>query len=81
LYIDETIWNWGGGFTIGFQRTLLDIIHLDVYAGGGIQWSEIDFSYSPLIQSTRPLNEYQDIYTPGYEGIMPKFGIQIGITL
>lgn len=61
------------GFTLGLQKTLWEIIFLDVYFGGGVKISDAeddgDFYYDP------------DLTQPGYEGIFPRIGAKIGVRL
>jgi len=79
-----SIGNWGAGFTIGFQRVLWEIIILDAYIGGGMQWSDvIGQTYGP------PSTYYPEYFfspnynftDPEFNGILPKAGIHIGIAL
>lgn len=75
---DENIGNWGFGFTIGYQTTLWQVLFLETFMGGGIQFSDI-------IQTgkTPGPSSFDDsgINDPDYKGILPKFGILIGIGL
>jgi hypothetical protein len=62
------------GFTLGLQKTLWQIVFMDVYFGGGIKMSDggkpsDDYYYDPGITE------------PGYEGIFPKVGVKIGVGL
>jgi len=66
----------GGGFTIGLQRTFWDVITLDVFAGGGLRYSHIN------IVSDQFSNEiFTTVTGPGFSGIFPRIGFNIGITL
>ena len=71
--------NWGFGFTLGVQRTVWNIVFLEAFIGGGLQWSDIT-EYSPNLPYVY-YGEYYGITNPGYQGILPKFGLQIGIGL
>jgi hypothetical protein len=80
LYVQESIGNWGAGFIIGMQRTLWNVLYIDMYIGSGLQWADV------IRRETPPSSGYQhypyrDITTPGYQGILPKFGIQIGVPM
>jgi len=78
--MEESIGNWGTGFTIGVHRTLWNVLYIDAYIGGGIQWSDvIRMSNSNL--SNYNYSSYSGITDPAYQGIMPKFGLQLGIAL
>jgi hypothetical protein len=80
ITINETTSNIGTGFTIGVHRTLWNVFFIDAYIGGGVQWSDVNRTTTPSI----PINGYYgyyDITDPGYQGIMPKFGLQVGIAL
>jgi hypothetical protein len=80
ITIDESTSNVGTGFTIGVHRTLWNVLFIDAYIGGGVQWSDVNRTTTPSI----PVNGYYGYYyitDPGYQGIMPKFGLQVGIVL
>jgi hypothetical protein len=80
ITITESVGNIGTGFTIGVQRTLWNVLFIDAYIGGGLQWSVIDRTTTPVMV----LNDYYGYYSitdPAYQGIMPKFGLQLGIAL
>lgn len=86
--IEQSIANWGTGFVIGFQRTFWEVLYLDVYAGGGIQWADVVTVDRSEPASTTPTNYYTPTYyitdssisSPSYQGIMPKFGFTLGVT-
>ncbi|MBL7856876.1 MAG: hypothetical protein JNM57_04240 [Cyclobacteriaceae bacterium] len=64
------------GFTIGYQKTLWQILLLDVYVGGGVKFTDIEYP------DGQPVYEpYYDVFDPGYSGIYPKIGAKIGIGL
>lgn len=65
------------GFTIGFQKTLWQVILLDAYVGGGIKFSDVEYLTAP----PAGYKPYYDIFDPGYSGIYPKIGVKIGIGL
>ncbi len=72
--------NWGAGVTIGWQRVIWSRLFIDVFVGGGAQWSDIIFttfgssSISILRKSFQ--GDFTDVY---YQGIMPKMGIHFGL--
>jgi hypothetical protein len=71
ITINETVRNYGGGFVIGLRYTYYAKLSVDMYAGGGMQFSEIDGDKG----------RYENIFDYGYTGIMPKIGMRIGIVL
>ena len=74
----ESIGNWGLGFTIGYQKTLWQVIFLEAFIGGGVQWSDrIAMGLQPDVL----YNDYEGINHPAYKGILPKIGLNIGIGL
>lgn len=81
INIHESIGNWGTGFVIGVHRTLWNVLFIDAYLGGGIQWSDVIRSVIPPNILNYSYGSYYGIGSPGYQGIMPKFGIQLGIPL
>lgn len=74
----EDIVNGGFGFTIGYQRTLWQVIFLEAFIGGGIQ-----FARSHYTGTTGYADEFTGygISEPSYQGIQPKIGLNIGIGL
>jgi hypothetical protein len=80
-YLHESAKNLGTGFIIGVQRTLWSVLFIDAYLGGGIQWSDVSKNIVTAPGTTIDYYNYNDITSPGYQGIMPKFGLQIGIAL
>ncbi len=82
VYIHESVGNWGTGFTIGVQRTLWSVLFIDAYIGGGIQWSDITQTITAAPGTN--LNDYysyRSVTSPSYQGVFPKFGVQLGIAL
>jgi hypothetical protein len=77
--VREEVSNMGFGFTLGVNRTLWKVLFIDAYIGGGLQFANQTLS-EPL-----PPNAfygfYNDITDPGYQGILPKFGLLIGVRL
>jgi hypothetical protein len=64
------------GFTLGLQRTLFEVLFLDIYVGGGIKFPSITYS-----QANHPDQSNYDIMSPGYSGIYPAIGVKVGIRL
>lgn len=74
----ESIGNYGFGFTIGYQKTLWQVVFLEAFVGGGIQFAD------RVITGNKPepgFFDYSGIADPGYKGILPKIGLHIGIGL
>ena len=74
----EKILSVSTGLTIGFQKTLWQILLLDVYVGGGYKFSDIDVTG---YLSQPDWDTDQGIFGPGYTGVYPKMGVKIGIGL
>jgi hypothetical protein len=75
--IDETITTIDPGFTIGWQRTIFDVLFLDVYVGGGIKIASINTT-----GGVRDSDPYDfDLLHPGYDGIHPVVGVKLGVGL
>lgn len=75
---DERIINYGFGFTMGYQKSLWQVIFLEAFIGGGIQFA------NETVSGTEPEHDffkYTGIGAPGYKGILPKIGVHIGIGL
>jgi hypothetical protein len=66
------------GFTIGLQRTFWKVLVMDVFAGGGFQkgWSEA--SQATPIRWTFNNDRFSG---PGYTGVLPKIGFNLGLVL
>jgi len=77
--VDDQVVNWGTGFTIGVHRTLWRVLFIDAYIGGGIQWSDFNRKFNPSLPMS--YSSYSGITSPGYQGIMPKFGVSLGVAL
>ena len=80
-YLEDYIFNYGGGFTIGYHRTFWKALFFDAYVGGGIQLSEIDRKLDPINTSDYYYSSYNGVASPGYQGIVPRFGIALGVAL
>jgi hypothetical protein len=71
-----TFKSFGAGFYMGLQKTLWEVVLMDIYVGGGIKMTEANRSAD--------YNDYyydEDLFDPGFEGIYPKIGIKFGIGL
>lgn len=75
---EDHVGNWGGGFTIGYQRTFWQVIFVEAFVGGGLQFS--DRILTGKLPSTPDYSHY-GIADPYYRGILPKIGLNIGIGL
>jgi hypothetical protein len=77
----EHIGNYGGGFMIGYQKTLWDVIFLEGYVGGGVQFADrVVKERDPASTSVFDV-EYSGVLHPAFQGIMPKIGFTIGLAL
>jgi len=65
------------GFAIGYQRTFWQMIFIDVYVGGGVKFSDVQYLDTPPAD----YDPHYDVLDPGYSGIYPKIGVKIGIGL
>lgn len=73
----HSLTNGGVGFIMGYQRTLWQVVFLEAFLGGGIQFAGHDVSGA--LSPDYLMNDA--ITDPGYEGIIPKMGLTIGIGL
>ncbi len=62
----EYINSYGGGIVFGFKMIIVKRLVFDVYLGGGIRITDDKD------------NHWDGIMEPGYNGIAPKFGLDIG---
>jgi hypothetical protein len=76
---EEQVVNFGLGFTIGYQKTLWQVMFLEGFVGGGIQFA--DRKVSGNIPPNHTYYGYDGIIDPGYRGILPKIGLTIGLGL
>jgi len=74
----ENIANGGFGFTIGYQKTLWQVIFLEAFVGGGVQLSSS--RYTGMNGNAEDFRD-EGITSPLYRGILPKIGLHIGIGL
>jgi hypothetical protein len=75
---EEHTGNWGGGFTIGYQQTLWQVVFVEAFIGGGLQFSD---RITTGMVPDQSYFYYDSIWNPYYRGILPKFGLNIGIGL
>ena len=75
---NEKVTNGGFGFTIGYQKTLWQVIFLEAFVGGGVQFADKTRSG---VSPNPDYYDYEGITDPGYKGILPKIGLHIGIGL
>jgi hypothetical protein len=62
---------FSGGFSIGWQFVLWKAITADVYVGGALRLSKYD--------GDATFTKYKQLQNIDYSGIMPNFGVKIGI--
>ena len=69
------------GVLLGGQLAF-GIVHLDLYLGGGVRLATVERDitldgndYTPQYYS------YGDIFSPSYRGVVPKMGLNIGVSL
>jgi hypothetical protein len=74
-YLDKNV---ALGFAIGLQRTFWKVLVIDVFAGGGFQkgWSEA--SPATPVRWTFSNDRFSG---PGYTGILPKVGFNLGLMI
>ena len=75
---EDHVGNWGGGFTMGYQKTVWQVIFLEAFIGGGLQFSD---RITTGMLPDESYFYYDGILDPYYRGILPKFGLNIGIGL
>ena len=69
--------NMAGGFMIGIQRIYWKVLSLDAFIGAGYQVGHQKFTGNP----TEWASYVYDFTEPHYYGILPKFGLNIGLKL
>ncbi len=62
---------FSGGFSIGWQFVLWKAITADVYVGGALRLSKYD--------GDATFTKYKQLQNIDYSGVMPNFGVKIGI--
>ncbi|MEZ4972029.1 MAG: hypothetical protein R2820_01895 [Cyclobacteriaceae bacterium] len=78
--IHESVANWGTGFTIGIQQVFWQILTVDAFVGGGIQWSDVIRTGNEPPQNLYVSPSYSRD-DPRFNGILPKVGVQLGVML
>ncbi len=72
--VEETeLWSFSPSFTLGIQKTIWQIIHLDMFVGGALG--------IPVYPDNAAKVEYPEIVDPSFKGIYPKIGVKIGVGL
>lgn len=74
----ENIANVTTGFTLGIQRVFWNTLFVDVYIGGGFQYANVVRTGN---QPPQGYSDYYEIGAPGYSGIVPRFGLLVGMGL
>ena len=69
-----------GGVFVGIKLTFSDRLVLDLLAGGGVRYSDVDDPFSEMFDDSYIPRTY-DVFDVGYFGIKPKLNLQLGITL
>lgn len=67
--VPENINEFAGGVIIGAQVAFSNVVFLDFFTGGGIKRSI----------GRNPINNFLNITSPGYNGVLPKIGFKLGI--
>jgi hypothetical protein len=69
--------NVAAGFTIGFHRVYWKVLSLDAFIGAGYQSGYQKITGNP----SEWADEYYDFAEPHYTGMLPKFGLNLGLVL
>ncbi len=73
-YDEETeLWNYSPSFTIGIQKTIWQVLLLDIFVGGALG--------IPVYPDNAIEVDYADNLDPAFKGIYPKIGVKIGVGL
>jgi len=80
--VTQDIFAVEGGVVIGVKFTLGDRVTLDLLAGGGVRYSDIEDS----IEAGLNIDDYyvrdnDSVFDLGYFGVKPRLNLQLGITL
>lgn len=65
----ENVNEFSGGVLLGVQMAFGNVLFLDVFTGGGIKRST----------GSNGNQQFRTLFTPGYNGVVPKAGLQLGI--
>ena len=66
-----------GGALIGVQIDITKRILIDFYMGGGVRFSDSLDTYFDIVEEQYNVSE--SVFDPGYTGVKPKVGFQLGI--
>lgn len=73
-YDEETeLWGLSPSFTIGIQKTIWQVLLLDMFVGGAVG--------IPVYPDNAIEVTYPSIFEPAFKGIYPKIGVKIGVGL
>lgn len=79
--VERKIMAFTPGAVIGWQRSFWGVLHLDVYLGGGIQYTNEERSFTDG-QPAGFLNfHYSGLWDRGYSGVVPRMGFNVGLGL
>lgn len=67
----DIISSFSGGVVLGVRFTFVKKLSLDLFAGGGVKFSDINGNK----------NRYGQVFDYGYTGILPKGGMKLGLVL
>ena len=67
-----------GGAIIGIQIDITKRILLDLFAGGGVRYTDFTDSKEGVVGSEYFYDEY-GVFDPEYKGVKPRLGLQIGV--
>jgi len=69
------------GVFVGVKFTFAHRITLDLLAGGGVRYSDIDDSWEQSPNFNYAYYPEDDVFDLGYYGVKPRLNLQLGITL
>lgn len=72
-YEETELWSYSPSFTIGIQKTIWQVLLLDMFVGGALG--------IPVYPDNAIKVDYADILDPAFKGIYPKIGVKIGVGL
>ncbi len=72
-YTEIKLWGFSPSFTIGLQKTIWQVLVLDMFIGGAVG--------IPAYTDGKVEVDYPSLFDPAYKGIYPKIGVKIGIGL
>lgn len=74
----KDITSWEGGAIIGIQIDITKRILLDLFAGGGVRYTDFTDSKEGVVDVDYYYDEY-GVFDPEYKGVKPRLGLQIGV--